>query len=164
MKADCPQKPKTETTFFALAVCDFSTDLTEAQEAYLSMDTEDKKVRWLLDGGATTHITMCEGIVSNFTENANRVTVANNVMVKSHGSGSLTMKQKGTDRVVRLDHVEVIPEFAMNIISLGRLTEEGSGYHFVQKGNEAYVEREDGARLTFVKHPVKPLLLTFSSL
>ena len=163
LKPDCPQKPKEPgASFFVGMVTDHDSsddfmDYADAREACLAMIVQEQRQMWLVDSGSTVHVTNVEGMVPNFLQHGNSVTVGNTEQVKSVGSGKVSLTQKDSGVQLELDSVESIPGFVTNIISVGKLTKEGSGNKFIQHGDKAWLENSKGDKMVFTKHPTKQL-------
>ena len=89
----------------------------------MSPVTESGHKSWLVDSGATTHVSINTIKISNLQ--TEHVRVGNNETLKATAIGDLTLEQKDTKKTLKLEKVMVVPGFARNLISVGRLTEKG---------------------------------------
>ena len=82
---------------------------------------------WLVDSGATTQVSINTIKMSNLqtATEGEHVRVGNNETLKATAIGDLTLEQKDTKKTLKLEKVMVVPGFARNLISVGRLTEKG---------------------------------------
>jgi gag-polypeptide of LTR copia-type/Zinc knuckle len=110
---------------------------------------ENGKESWLLDSGATTHVaTITRGMTNLKTAiNGEHVRVGNNETLKATAIGDLLLEQEGTKKKLLLEQVMVVPAFARNLISVGRLVERGNEFVSTKAGSS--ISKETGERLEF---------------
>jgi hypothetical protein len=78
---------------------------------------------WLMDSGATTHVSKTTKKMFNLKTaiNGEHVRVGSNETLKATAIGDVCLEQKHTNKRMILREVMVIPDFARNLISMGRL-------------------------------------------
>ena len=116
-----------------------------AQHAFLKQErvfpVEYNDGAWVLDTGATNHMTGCRQSLASLDESVRGVVLfGDGSMVKIHGIGAVTIVGKNQDHHV-LTEVYYIPSLKCNIVSLGQL-EEG----------ECRIEIDDGVLKVFERH------------
>ena len=80
---------------------------------------------WYLDTGATNHMTGRREFFSNLDESTIRsVKFGDNSRIQIRGRGAIEVKQRDGS-ILRLCNVLFVPQLEANILSLGRLDEEG---------------------------------------
>ena len=80
---------------------------------------------WYLDTGATNHMTGCRNFFCDLDESASGyVKFGDNLRIQIKGQGNIEITRKDGD-ILRLLNVLYVPDLAVNILSLGRLDEEG---------------------------------------
>ncbi|KAI2497955.1 PIF1-like helicase [Fragilaria crotonensis] len=75
--------------------------------------------------------------------NGQFVRVGNNATMQATAIGDLTLMQGGTNKKMFLKDVMVVPNFAKNLISVGRLTDHGNAYATDKTGARLTNENED---------------------
>jgi hypothetical protein len=105
----------------------------------------DKKESWLMDSGATTHVATNSKMMTNVRTamNGQFVRVGNNATMQATEIGDLTLMQGGTNKTMFLKDVMVVPNFAKNLISVGRLTDHGNAFATDKTGARLTNENED---------------------
>jgi hypothetical protein len=112
------------------------------QEHVLPADYEDGA--WILDTGATNHMTGCRGALALLDESVRgAVRFGDGSTVDIHSIGAVTVAEKGQEHRV-LAEVYYIPSLKCNIISLGQL-EEGGCRVEIDNGVLKVFERSQGA-------------------
>ena len=113
-------------------------------------DGSDKE-SWLLDSGATTHVATTTRSMTNLKTaiNGEHVRVGNNETLKATAIGDLLLEQEGTKKKLLLEQVMVVPAFARNLISVGRLVEKGN--EFVSTKTGSSISNATGELLEFNK-------------
>ena len=93
---------------------------------------------WLVDSGATTHVSTNTMAMSNIKTaiDGEHVRVGNNQTLRATAIGDITLKQKESGKELKLTSVMVVPEFARNLISVGRLTEKGNEFVAGKEGSK----------------------------
>ena len=104
---------------------------------------------WLVDSGATTHVSITTKMMTNIktATEGEHVRVGNNETMKATAIGDLTLEQKNTGKKLKLEEVMVVPGFAKNLISVGRLTEKGNEFVAGKEGSK--ILNESGDMLKF---------------
>ena len=104
---------------------------------------------WLVDSGATTHVSINTKMMTNIktATEGEHVRVGNNETMKATAIGDLILEQKNTGKKLKLEEVMVVPGFAKNLISVGRLTEKGNEFVAGKEGSK--ILNESGDMLKF---------------
>ncbi|KAI2500190.1 hypothetical protein MHU86_14265 [Fragilaria crotonensis] len=112
---------------------------------------EDGFENWLMDSGATTHVAKTTNNMFNLkaTLDGEHVRVGSNETLKATAIGDLCLEQKHTNKRMILREVMVIPDFARNLISVGRLNENGN--EFVSRKDESELKNPSGDTMKFEK-------------
>ena len=113
--------------------------------------TECGHESWLVDSCATTHVFTSTNMMFNIkeTREGEHVRVGNNETLKATAIGDLAMEQKKTKKTLQLRNVMVVPQFAQNLISVGRLIEKGN--EFVSSKEETKLINRSGEIMKFEK-------------
>lgn len=102
---------------------------------------EDRtKDGWSLDSGASSHMTGCRSIITDYKEHDNRtVTLADGTTITSKGTGVVTFRTTdgSTARTLTARNVLHVPGMVDNLISVSKLTD--SGLQVVFSGNVCQV-------------------------
>ena len=116
----------------------FATNLGK----FTSRVTECGHESWLVDSGATTHVSINTKMMNNLktATEGEHVRVGNNETMKATAIGDLTLEQKNTRKKLKLEDVMVVPGFAKNLISVGRLTEKGNEFVAGKDGSKIFNE------------------------
>ena len=97
---------------------------------------------WYLDTGATNHMTGCRNFFCDLDESASGyVKFGDNLRIQIKGQGNIEITQKDGD-ILRLLNVLYVPDLAVNILSLGRLDEEG--YRMTMAGGKLIIFNHNG--------------------
>ena len=115
----------------------------------MSPVTESGHESWLVDSGATTHVSINTIKMSNLqtATEGEHVRVGNNETLKATAIGDLTLEQKDTKKTLKLEKVMVVPGFARNLISVGRLTEKGNEFVAGKEGSKIF--NDSGGIMSF---------------
>ena len=115
----------------------------------MSPVTESGHESWLVDSGATTHVSINTIKMSNLqtATEGEHVRVGNNETLKATAIGDLTLEQKDTKKTLKLEKVMVVPGFARNLISVGRLTEKGNQFVAGKEGSKIF--NDSGGIMSF---------------
>lgn len=120
---------------------------TQDSEAYLFM-TRNVPVNdgsWLIDSGASEHMTSERESFSNYEELHHRVVrIANGEPMRVAGQGVVEIRGEadGEERVIRLTGVLHVPGLAASLISVGKLMMRG--YEIVFVGNTCKIVDKEG--------------------
>ena len=112
---------------------------------FMSPVTESGHESWLVDSGATTHVSINTKMMTNLktATEGEHVRVGNNETMKATAIGDLTLEQKSSGKKLKLEDVMVVPGFAKNLISVGRLTEKGNEFVAGKEGSKIFNESRD---------------------
>ena len=111
----------------------------------LSVGTDNQQT-WIIDSGATQHMTSSETDMVQYEEfqNPKKVYLANNQQIDVKGHGSIIMKCKlpnNEHKNIKFEKVLHVPELKRNLISVSTITENGGMVTFdgekceISKGN-----------------------------
>jgi hypothetical protein len=112
---------------------------------FMSHVTESGHESWLVDSGATTHVSINTKMMTNLktATEGEHVRVGNNETMKAIAIGDLTLEQKSSGKKLKLEEVMVVPGFAKNLISVGRLTEKGNEFVAGKEGSKIFNESRE---------------------
>ena len=106
-------------------------DEDETAEAYEATVVSDKATQWILDSGATDHMTGMRDELHNVVDgNHGTVKVANGQKLQSEGYGKLLIKNKGIETT--LSNVLWIPGLSVNLVSVSALARRGATTKFYE--------------------------------
>lgn len=102
-----------------------------ASENYLSAfnctNADKPKLRWIIDSGATNHMTGDDSIFQNivFKNDLGDITIADGKRLKVEGLGTVTVtiQSQSSPMTLRLDNVAFVPELKGNLISVKALND-----------------------------------------
>lgn len=97
---------------------------------------KDNLSNWILDSGASIHVTCQKSLLSNIKPHSEPITIANNDMVYSTRKGNLLGYINNQE--IKLIDVLYIPDFKRNIISLTKLTKQNYKIIFNTINNKSY--------------------------
>ena len=104
---------------------------------------------WYLDTGATNHVSGCRKFFCELDESTNGfVKFDDNSRIRIEGKGAILINQKNGE-ILWLSNVLYVPQLPANILSLGRLDEEGCRMTMV--GGKLTIFDHDGCLLTEVQ-------------
>ena len=86
--------------------------------------------RWVLDSGATRHMTSDKKILLDFHHNDQLVRFGNCQLAQAEGSGTVLMRPDNTDCNLLLSNVLYVPELACNLFSVRSVTSQGDMVNF----------------------------------
>jgi hypothetical protein len=111
---------------------------------YVAENDDDGFENWLMDSGATTHVAKTTKKMFNLKTaiDGEHVRVGSNETLKATAIGDTCLEQKHTNKRMILQEVMVIPNFARNLISVGRLNENGN--KFVSRKDESELRNPNG--------------------
>ena len=104
-----------------------------------------------MDSGATTHVAKSTKKMFNLktATDGEHVRVGSNETLKATAIGDVCLEQKHTNKRMILREVMVIPEFARNLISVGRLNDAGN--KFVRRKGESELTNPAGETMKLEK-------------
>jgi hypothetical protein len=99
--------------------------------------------KWLLDSGATCHVTYDQSDLIEFKETSINITAANGTNLKVHGIGKVELKlnQPNSGSELMLRNVYYAPELKSKIISERRATK--AGFNITKLSNQCILQRQD---------------------
>jgi hypothetical protein len=104
-----------------------------------------QELTWIVDSGATTHMTHSRKAFINYypLDMPTQVRVANGEYINAIAKGTVGIKTqlKGSEHQIRINDVLHVPELAGNLISMGQLHEKGIIPTFV--GNDKMLLKRD---------------------
>ncbi len=117
-----------------------------------TMSNDSECTKWLLDSGASVHITNTELGASNKRETNETVTVGNGEQVKVNAIVDVFVDTE--EGPLLLQNVYFVPQFTKKIISLGKLLQHGSR---IESTRKQLIVRQGQKKLTFRKHEANSL-------
>jgi len=110
----------------------------------LSDNLSDSSKKWLLDSGASMHICNNKSLFIDLVSENSSVLVGDNrqIQVSGRGTVKLSMAINGVINNLILQHVALVPNFGINLVSTGRL--ESVGFKIItERGiSSLYFENE----------------------
>jgi hypothetical protein len=95
---------------------------------YFFISTSNSNDDWIIDSGATNHLTFQKHLLVNFDEKfSDFIEIADGSKVKCSGRGDIEIMLKGNDRDIQwsLRNVLYVPQINANLISVNKLTRGG---------------------------------------
>jgi hypothetical protein len=121
-------KEKSATSSSLVAKDDLSLRSSEAEEI-------PAKDAWILDSGATSHMSPNRQAFLNFKRLDERfITVANGQRIQSPGKGDIRVHFQGRNSAVTITDVLYAPGFKVNLLSVAQLARKGMRTEFHQDG------------------------------
>jgi transposase InsO family protein/predicted aspartyl protease len=126
---ECPKRKKNQTDLRIKLDEKRGNERTGADSEYLrcSFDSFDVD-RWVIDSGATGHAAVNRKMFINLRETNFSVVIANGEKVKAHGEGDVEVMLGGEKILLR--NVLYVPEMALNLLSVQKLTMGGRDFKF----------------------------------
>lgn len=96
-----------------------------------------KEIHWIVDSGASTHMTHCESILTDKrTVTGKEVTVANNSTVEVKCAGNVKLSCSAEEKTVStvIHNVEHVPDLCANLLSVRQM---------IKKGNKVVFENDE---------------------
>lgn len=86
-----------------------------------------KTLEWVIDSGATNHMTREKNMFINLDNGCTQVSVADNTKILSEGSGDvkLDIAVNGCSEPVVLKNVMYVPNLSSNLLSVSKITDKG---------------------------------------
>jgi len=105
-------------------------------------DSQDQV--WLLDSGATSHMTNSKFIFENFVKEERDICLADKEGKKliSQGRGEIPVMIQSSEKRVRLRNVLYVPEINTNLLSVTKITDHGYSEKFDKHGAIIYRNKE----------------------
>jgi hypothetical protein len=97
---------------------------------------------WIIDSGATTHITSDITCLENKIVNNKRITLADESFITSEAIGDVTIKNDHTHAII-LKNVLYAPDLKDNLISVSKLTEDHTRVIFDENECKIYDHKDD---------------------
>lgn len=113
---------------------------------FIAEEQQAKKgTGWILDSGATRHITNRRELLFDFVEYAKpqSVRIGDNRMLSGVGKGSV--KLKSGERIVTFTDVLLVPDMALSLLSVSQL--DAKGIEFMVAKGAVIMLRGDGLEL-----------------
>lgn len=100
----------------------------------LLADEDESRARnlWILDSGATEHMTSDRRKFSNLRHHASEVEVANSERINVSGVGDISFPiyEENEERNITIQNVLYVPKLGGNLLSIGRIEEKGLKVEF----------------------------------
>lgn len=114
-------------------------------------DTKNNPNTWILDSGATEHMTSVREKYFKFKPYSSTVEVANSEKIKVTGIGDTIIKLPGEaeEKTIALSNVLYVPNLGGNLLSIGRIEERGFKVEF--SDGEAKILEKNGVVILTAK-------------
>ena len=143
IRKDCPQRKrgsdKKESNGNASAAVVQESSDEEDKGDVLTVSTSGSANTWVMDTGASYHMTFSKELFTSFKEWNGNVKLGDDEVLGVKGSGSVQIKMH--DGIVRSLDAWYVPNLCKNLISLGTLDKQG--YNF--SGNDGQLRVSKGA-------------------
>lgn len=103
---------------------------------------------WIVDSGATSHMTSKKNYFSDLCKHRSNVTVANGQVIEVKGIGSVQvslMSNDGNPQTLTLRNVLWVPELGESLLSVRKLVKEGASITFI--GDKVYMKKGEREQL-----------------
>ena len=104
------------------------------------------KESWLVDSGATVHVTNDATCMRNIHMTNEKIVVGNRQTVTPKLAGDIYLVQKPTSKVLLLSNVLYVPNFRKNLISIGVIIDKGNA---VTMNEECMMLSKNEAHISF---------------
>jgi len=100
---------------------------------------------WLLDSGATSHMTGSKVMFDRLEKDVRSISLADKKGKKliSDGRGEIVVKQDSNDGKIRLKNVLCVPDINMNLLSVAKITDYGYNVKFNKHSAVVYRNNND---------------------
>ena len=95
-------------------------------------DTDD----WYFDSGSAKHLTNNKQLLENLREADGSIYAANKGVMKIVAEGSTKLKPTCNSETTEVRNVELIPVLAVNLLSVGKIVDQGHTVVFKKSGCE----------------------------
>ncbi|KAF6203143.1 hypothetical protein GE061_003559 [Apolygus lucorum] len=95
---------------------------------------------WIIDSGASSHMTMREDWMTNSKPRIQDITVANNSKITAKSCGDVRMKLSNDSSETTIRDVLYIPELNTNLLSVGKIVDKGKVVIFSKEGCKIFDE------------------------
>ena len=99
---------------------------TEGHSAYVTSESRT----WLLDSGATSHMTNRRDWFSSFTDRTGEITIGDGSTIPIRGSGTISIFHTSLD-MRYFSNVLYVPDLSFNLLSVSSLTKQGASVEFL---------------------------------
>lgn len=89
---------------------------------------------WYFDSGSVRHLTNNEAMLTNVREATGSIYAANKGVMKIVAEGSAKLQPMCNPDVIEVKNVELIPELAVNLLSVGKIVDQGHVVTFTKTG------------------------------
>ena len=125
IRRNCPERKKSDSANVTIE----SSEDSDAESA-LTVSINDSGNEWILDSGASFHMTPNRQFFSSYQKREGKVRLGDNRVIAVVGGGEVRVRlDDGTERIFQAWHV---PELGRNLISLSAL--DNQGYKFSGEG------------------------------
>ena len=111
-------------------------------------DRNKNKLEWIIDSGATSHMTPNIELIKNIKEEQRQISLADETYISSEGIGEIQLKN-GKDQKLIMKDVLYVPKLKGNLISVSKLTEQNFELTFNKR--EGFIKNENGELLITAK-------------
>nr|QHA33696.1 Gag-Pol polyprotein [Atrato Retro-like virus] len=106
----------------------------DAFNTVLSMPGTINREDWFFDSGCVKHLTNNRSILNDAKEVSGSIYAANKGKMSIMAEGSTNIKPTCSDKVLEVKNVDFVPELAVNLLSVSKITDKGHTVIFKQKG------------------------------
>ncbi|UYV63822.1 K02A2.6-like [Cordylochernes scorpioides] len=99
----------------------------------LSSPEFNNKCKWILDSGATSHMSTDINLLDDFQDDSRKITLLDDRFIKSNGIGTVEI-YKDDNHLLTLKEVLYVPELNSNLISVSKITEDEKQIIFDENG------------------------------
>ncbi|UYV70438.1 K02A2.6-like [Cordylochernes scorpioides] len=104
-----------------------------AMNLHISSPDFNNKCKWILDSGATSHMSTDINLIDDLQDDSRKITLPDDRFIKSNGSGTVETYQDD-NHLLTLKEVLYVPELNSNLISVSKITEDEKQIIFDENG------------------------------
>jgi hypothetical protein len=117
-----------------------------------SAPLNERESRWIVDSGASNHMSHRKEWFTNFEETGDiPIWVANNQIVHAKGKGAITVRNKTEKGIIdmKFEGVLYVPELYTNLLSVGKIAKRGAKVEFSKEICKITKHKEELATAKF---------------
>ncbi|KFM65345.1 hypothetical protein X975_13691, partial [Stegodyphus mimosarum] len=116
-------------------------------------EQENRKIKWIIDSGATSHMATSKEIVTDFKDEEQQImTAEKDAMIKSVGTDNIKMQTDRNKNILRVENVLQVPNFSENLLSVSKIVDHHLKVIFTKTkeevlnkhGNILYIANRNG--------------------
>lgn len=120
-----------------------STSMAKALFARTEDPMKNREVNFIIDSGATQHMTPHENHFEEFTQTEREIAVANDVCIKAKGIGNIPVMFHSNEKKAIMKDVLYVPDLAHPLLSISAVNDKGIDVTFKRNGQVVF-EDDDG--------------------